>query len=55
VAIGTYLACDTDISSVLKASPQELVGKTGARGKKIISATSATEKYATVGKDLSVR
>jgi len=55
VAVGTYLACDTDIRYVLKTSPQELVRKTGARGKKLIYVTSATEKYVTVGKDLSVR
>lgn len=54
--VGTYLACDTDISSVLETSSQELVRKTGARGgKKLIYVTSDTEKYATVGKDLSVR
>jgi hypothetical protein len=34
MAVGTYLACDTDISSVPKTSPQELVGKTGASGEK---------------------
>lgn len=57
MAVGTYLACDTDINSVLKISPQELVGKTGAGvgGWGLISVTSATEKYAIVGKDLSVR
>jgi hypothetical protein len=56
VAAGTYLACDTDISSVLKTCPQERVGKTGAKKIiiKIISVTSATAKYATVGKHLSV-